>query len=43
MNVDNGDEIASCVYDYPEGESGIYLDPEIGPENSHLARQHLRD
>src|SRR3954451_3966925 len=39
VDVDDGTEIASCVYDYPSGEHGILLDPK----DPNLARQNPAD
>src|SRR4051812_36744167 len=39
VDVDDGAEIASCVYDYPSGEQGILLDPK----EPNLARQNPAD
>ena len=39
VDVDDGAEIASCVYDYPSGEHGILLDAK----DPNLARQNPAD
>ena len=39
VDLADGSETASCVYDYPSGEAGILLDPK----DPHLARQNPAD
>jgi L-ribulokinase len=39
VDLSNGHEVGSAVFDYPSGEMGILLDPN----NPHLARQHPQD
>lgn len=39
VDIADGSEIATSVYDYPSGEHGILLDPR----NPHLARQNPAD
>lgn len=39
VDVANGNEVASSVYDYPSGTAGVILDPS----DPHLARQNPRD
>jgi L-ribulokinase len=39
VNCRNGEELATCVFDYPSGHQGILIDPK----NSHLARQNPAD
>ncbi len=39
VNVRNGAEIGTCVFEYPHGEAGILLDPK----DPNLARQHPAD
>ncbi len=39
VDVSNGDEIATSVFNYPSGESGVFY----SPDNVHLARQHPQD
>lgn len=39
VNTRTGEEIGTCVYDFPSGEAGIILDER----DPHLARQHPRD
>ena len=39
VDVDDGAEIATSVYDYPSGEHGILLDPR----DPNLARQNPAD
>jgi L-ribulokinase len=39
VNTENGEELASAVFDYPSGEVGVLLDPK----DPHLARQNPRD
>ena len=39
VDTADGDEVASCVYDYPSGEAGILLDPK----DPNLARQNPAD
>src|SRR5919199_972656 len=39
VDVDDGAEVAGCVYDYPSGEHGILLDPK----DPNLARQNPAD
>ena len=39
IDVTNGDEIGTCVYDYETGEAGIILDPS----DHNLARQNPAD
>ena len=39
VDVSDGAELASAVYDYPSGERGILLDPR----DPNLARQNPQD
>ena len=39
VNTQNGDEVGTCVFDYPHGDAGILLDPQ----DPNLARQHPAD
>ena len=39
VDLADGSETASCVYDYPSGEAGVLLDPK----DPHLARQNPAD
>ena len=39
VDVTNGEEIATSVWDYQRGEEGVILDPK----DPHLARQHPQD
>ena len=39
VDVTDGREVGSCVFDYPSGEQGILLDPR----DHNLARQHPGD
>jgi len=39
VDVADGSEVASCVFDYPSGEAGILLDPK----DPNLARQNPAD
>jgi L-ribulokinase len=39
VDVADGDEVATCVYDYPSGEKGVLLDPK----DPNLARQNPAD
>jgi len=39
VDLDDGAEVASCVFDYPDGEHGVLLDPK----DPHLARQNPAD
>ena len=39
VNIKNGEEIASHVFNYPSGEAGIIVDPK----NPNLARQNPAD
>lgn len=39
VDLSNGNEPATCVYDYPRGEAGILLDPK----DPNVARQHPQD
>ncbi len=39
VDVSNGAEVATSVFDYPSGEAGIILDPR----DPNLARQHPQD
>ena len=39
VDVTNGDEVGSCVYEYETGEAGIILDPA----DHNLARQNPAD
>ncbi len=39
VDLVDGAEVASCVYNYPSGDAGILLDPK----NPHLARQNPAD
>jgi len=39
VDVVNGDEIATSIFEYATGQEGIILDPA----DPHLARQHLQD
>jgi L-ribulokinase len=39
VDLADGRETASCVYDYPSGEAGVLLDPK----DPHLARQNPAD
>ncbi|EMI57229.1 ribulokinase [Rhodopirellula sallentina] len=39
VDVADGFELGSCVFDYPSGQQGILLDPQ----DHHLARQHPGD
>ena len=39
VDVANGEEIATAVYDYPSGAAGVLLDPQ----DPHLARQNPAD
>src|SRR3954454_24399282 len=39
VDVRNGRELGSCVWDYERGRNGIVVDPE----NPDLARQHPAD
>ncbi len=39
VNVDSGEEVGTCVFDYPHGDAGIILDAK----DPNLARQHPAD
>ncbi len=39
VRCENGEELASCVMDYPSGEQGVLVDAS----DAHLARQHPGD
>ena len=39
VEVSNGTELASSIFPYPSGESGIIVDPS----NPHVARQNPAD
>ena len=39
VDLADGGETGSCVYDYPSGEAGVLLDPK----DPHLARQNPAD
>ncbi len=39
VDLTDGRELASCVYDYPSGKDGIWLDPK----DPNIARQHPAD
>ena len=39
VDVDNGNEISTSIFEYETGQDGIILDPD----NPHLARQHPKD
>ena len=39
VNISNGEELASHVYNYPSGEAGVIVDPT----NPHMARQNPAD